>query len=176
MINRLIFLILIFCSSCNKNHDNHNINNNNNNVKIIKTNNLKNMLKRHSLKKEMFNDSVFNYDYYLWIKYFRNSKVLNSSSLGYPSTDSSFTLITNYNKRLNKTVLKNAISFSFLEDNTNFFYVGYVYSDSLQNIKFDFCWKDGETFYLLEEKKKDFYLTKITMKNDTIWNYIIKDK
>jgi len=165
MINKscflLIFIIIFSCKNEIQDKSSQEITGFNLNV----------MLNRHSLKKEMFNDSILVINNLSWKNYFENKT--KQKDIFYPSVDSTFTLVTNYKFK----ELKNyPIAFDFLEKKTNQRYIGFVFTDSLQESKFDFCWKDGRTFYFLEEKNGEFLLEKITMKNDSLWIYRRTDK
>ena len=104
----------------------------------------------------------------------------DSSFYWYPSKDSSYYLITNFNhetkKRIN-TKYSNDICLRFLKRSNNEVYIGLLLLDSLKQRSIDFYWYDSNTFFFIEnfDKNGGTNLIKLKMETDSIWTYKIKE-
>ena len=111
----------------------------------------------------------------LWA-YSDKLKVKDSTHLWYPSTDSSYYLITNFNKSIGKRIDSiNSIDLRFLDTKTNLVYIGIGIQDSLKNQKIDFTWTNKNTFYFLTEYNKRKNITKVKVGVDSLWSYSVNN-
>ncbi len=97
----------------------------------------------------------------------------------YPSKDSSYYLITNYNNSTHKRIKNNNIELGFLDVATNEKYIGVLHIDSLETWIIDYYWYDSNSFYYLLKSKysENTTLIKMEMGVDSIWRkYYLKDK
>ncbi len=123
-------------------------------------------------------DTTIEKAFELW-GYSGNLNSSDSAYYWYPSRDSSFYLITNYNfktKKRSSIEHSNGIELKFLKRSTNEVFNGLMLMDSLAQRSVDVYWYDSSTFYFLEriDKGDEAYLTKLKMGVDTIWTYKIK--
>lgn len=109
-------------------------------------------------------------------------KLTNSDSTfyWYPSKDSSFYLITNFNRETKKgisTEYSNDIDLRFLKRSNDEVYIGLMLLDSLAQRNIDFYWYDSNTFFVIEnlDKNSETNLIKLKIGIDSIWTYKIKE-
>ncbi|MHB9140990.1 MAG: hypothetical protein ACYC25_03850 [Paludibacter sp.] len=175
-IIEFILAILFISTSCTKNVDHSNKNNSDE----IDTNNLDEQfstwLNGNNLNKTDCISSKAYEAFELWSQ--SDSDLLtkdDSLLLWYPSKDSSYYLITNYNKNTNKLLSNsnNSIELKFLDTQNKKLYVGIMLLDSLKERRIDYYWYDPNTFYFLEKSNSTgkYILTKIKMGVDSIWTY-----
>ena len=96
----------------------------------------------------------------------------------YPSKDSSYYLITNFNRKTKNRIStehSNDIDLRFLDRNNEEVYIGLMLLDSLEQRNIDFYWYDSTTFFFIEnpDGNGERTLTKLKMDIDSIWTYKI---
>lgn len=180
ILNILLFLIIL--TSCN-NEDGENAQNfvtENSNIQEIdyEAYFLK-WLNIHELSQKSFIDSTAMFAYELWA-YANMLEKKDSLLLWYPSKDSSFYLITNYDKLTNNRFSEDYsdIDLRFLDSKSKKIYIGMMLLDSLNKRKIDHYWYDSNTFYFLEKviDSRNYVLTKMIMDIDSIWTYETKPR
>lgn len=97
----------------------------------------------------------------------------------YPSKDSSYYLITNFNRKTKNrisTEYSNNIDLRFLDRSNEEVYIGLMLLDSIEQRSIDFYWYDSTTFFFTENpgENGDRTLTKLKMGVDSIWTYKIE--
>lgn len=135
-------------------------------------------LTNQGLERKMIVDTTRRRAFELWA-YSDKLNESDSSFYWYPSKDSSFYLITNFNRETKNrisTEFSNNIYLRFLKADNQEVYIGISLLDSLKERSIDFYWYDSTSFFFLEnedangEKK----LTKLKMGIDSIWTYKIE--
>jgi len=103
----------------------------------------------------------------------------DSAFYWYPSKDSSYYLITNFNRETKNKISSehfNDIDLRFLRVDNQDVYIGLMLLDSLKQRSIDYYWYDSTTFFFNEKKeaKGEIVLTKLKMGIDSIWTYNIE--
>lgn len=101
----------------------------------------------------------------------------DSLYLCFPSTDSSYSLVTNMDWRTGKTIFKEKddVELRFRHRDSNSIFVGiripYEHTRALPLR--DFFWYNGNTLYILEQDAIDhaYELIRLRMDTDTVWSY-----
>ena len=181
---KIIFYILpIFVlTACSNNEDikeQTEPSQNNNSVMTDNDEHFNYWLTNHQLIRSDFIDTSIITAFELWA-YYENLNREDSFYLWYPSTDSSYFLLTNYDKKTdNRKIFRTSdIDLRFLDSKNNNVHLGIQLFDSLRIRKIDYFWYDSITFYYLEKKKDSMYyrLIKLKMEIDTIWEYKTTEK
>ncbi|MCC5915748.1 MAG: hypothetical protein JJU02_00320 [Cryomorphaceae bacterium] len=130
------------------------------------------------LKKRMIVDTTGERAFELWAY---SDKLTKSDSAFYwhPSKDSSYFLITNFNRETKNRIRSeytDGIVLRFLKADNQEIYIGMMLLDSMKQRSIDFYWYDSTTFFFIvkEEAKKERTLTKLKMGIDSIWTYKIE--
>ncbi len=167
-------LILTACSNNEDNNEQVGLNKNNNSEQMDYGEHFNDWLANHKLIRSDFADTSVITAFELWT-YAESLTREDSFYLWYPSTDSSYFLLTNYDNKTNerKTFRTEDIDLRFLDNKNKNVYLGILLFDSLTERSIDYYWYDSITFYYIEKNRDtmDFRLTKLKMKADTIWEY-----
>jgi len=117
------------------------------------------------------NDSTKRRAFELWA-YFDKLEVQDSTLYWHPSIDSSYYLITNYNKE-RKIVSDSSgnVDLRFLKKGTNKVFIGFGFNKLKVPLDLDFYWYDENTFYFLTKYEKNYQLTKTKIEGDSLWSY-----
>ncbi|WP_139171007.1 hypothetical protein [Lutibacter oricola] len=109
--------------------------------------------------------------YELWSHYDLLSQKDSLKYDFFPSTDSSFVLITNENRENRGRY----IDYRFLETESKNVHIGIGIMDSLKTISTDHFWYNDRILYIIERKIKsnDYSMIKLKVKVDSIWEYYI---
>jgi len=132
-------------------------------------------LKRQGYEKSSIYDTIAK-KAYLWVYDDLNAE--DSLLIWSPSKDSSFYLMTNYDKTKQNYLHDDAlgIDFRFLDSKNKIVIIGFMILDSLKNYKIDYYWFDSETFYFIDatDETREKRLIKIKMRQDSIWSYPLR--
>lgn len=177
-----ILTLVVFLTSCNYsiNKDDENIDEDNNSDMAYSSDYLfDEWLNNFNIKRGNIIDSSGKRAFELWA-YFDHLAKDDSLLIWYPSKDSSYWLITNYDKINNTRIEKDYphIDLRFLDVKHRKVYLGLLLLDSLQQRNIEHYWYDSNTFYYFEESDKNKYrkLTKLRMEVDSIWTYHVEHK
>ncbi|WP_421805645.1 hypothetical protein [Flagellimonas sp.] len=135
-------------------------------------------LTNQGLERKMIVDTTKERAFELWA--YRDKLAESDSALyWYPSKDSSYYLITNFNRETNKrttTEYSNDIELRFLKIESQEIFIGIMLLDSLKKRSIDFYWYDSTSFFFSENQSGDEekILTKLEMGIDSIWTYKIE--
>lgn len=171
---------LVFCKSeyKEKNIDNRK------NQKIIEPINLeenfKKWLIKQNLKRNKIVDTTSIKAPKLWA--FRGELTnFDSAFYRYPSKDSSYYLITNFNRETKERITSkysNDIKLRFFKKESQEVFLGIILLDSLKKKNIDFYWYNASHFYFTEnekgKEKKHKIISKLKMEIDSIWSYKIE--
>lgn len=130
-------------------------------------------LRNHSITKKMIVDSTRESVFELWAYKYPLTES-DSALYWYPSKDSAYYLITNFNRETNNRIASEFspdIELKFLRSESQEVYIGIAILDSLKNQSVDFYWFDSTSFFFIESEKGDGILTKLKMGIDSIWTY-----
>jgi hypothetical protein len=171
-----ILLLLISC----KNEPKKKVTENNENSTVIEVvdfdGDFNEWLRNQSLERKMIVDTTRERAFELWA--YRNRLTESDSALyWYPSKDSAYYLITNFNRETKNRIsseYSNDIELRFLKRESQEVYIGLMLLDSLKNRSIDFYWYDSTSFFFIESEKGDEILTKLKMGIDSIWTYKIE--
>jgi len=113
----------------------------------------------------------------LWSYKFELTKS-DSALYWYPSKDSSYYLITNFNNSTKARITKEHskdINLQFLNRNNDEVYIGMSLLDSVEEQSIDFYWYDSNTFFFVANpnENKERMLIKLKMEIDSIWTHSI---
>ena len=183
-MRQLIYIlpILIFLISC-KNDFKENSLENGNDSEPIEVIDFDSDFNRWLNKLDLENDDIIDTSeertFELWA-YRDRLTTSDSAFYWYPSKDSSFYLITNFNRETKKrisTEYSNDIDLRFLNRNSKSVYIGLTLLDSLAQRSIDFYWYDSTTFFFIENLNNNNKrnLIKLKMGIDSIWTYKIKE-
>lgn len=132
-------------------------------------------LNNQDLDRKMIVDSIRDRAFELWA--YRDKLTESDSAFyWYLSKDSSYYLITNFNRETKNRIsseYSNDIELRFLKKNDQEVFIGIALLDSLEQRSIDFYWYDSTTFYFIENDKgtESRTLTKLKMGIDSIWTY-----
>jgi hypothetical protein len=161
----LLIMILIFVTGC-KQHSNAQNNG---------QDNFESWLKKYSLTRNSFSDSMSQKTFELWAYQVPVEKV-PISYLKIPSNDSSYFLLTNFDKKQAKTY-SGYLSFEFLKRGTKNVYIGIEILEGKSKDILDYFWFDKTTIYILDKDSIGiFTLTKLKMQVDSLWYYKTEKK
>jgi hypothetical protein len=130
-------------------------------------------LGEHDLKESDFVDSVGRRAFELWA-YSDPITKSDSSKYWYPSTDSSFYLVSNYNVSDGSRIEQrwSDIELGFHKTGTNEIRIGMALLDSTSKRRIDIHWRNESSIYILEKIDEELnYMMLLNMKNDSIWEY-----
>jgi hypothetical protein len=132
-------------------------------------------LSTHHIDPAHFNDTVASPSDSLWAYSFPLERT-DSLYRWYPSTDSSFYLLTNIDRETRQNIFKKAedMEYRFLDTRSGNVHIGITLLYDKTNLApIDIHWHDPETIYLLEQDKNNsgYELIKLRMNRDTIWSY-----
>jgi hypothetical protein len=135
-------------------------------------------LTNQELERRMIVDTIGRGAFELWA-YRDKLNESDSAFYWYPSKDSSYYLITNFNRETKNRISSdhfNNIDLRFLRVHNQDVYIGLMIFDSLKQRSIDYYWYDSTTFFFneKEEAKGGIVLTKLKMGIDSIWTYNIK--
>ncbi|MBO0328921.1 hypothetical protein [[Muricauda] lutisoli] len=131
-------------------------------------------LSKYNLNTSKFTDTVVNRYFELWA-YGDPIKKSDSLLFWYPSKDSTYYLISNYNFDDQTRVDDDwtDIRLRFKARGSDEIKIGMLMLDSLSERKLDIHWRDQSSIYILEEldNGKNFEMMLLSMKSDSIWQY-----
>ena len=135
-------------------------------------------LAKHELEEADFVDTLAYDAFEIWAY---GDVIDKSDSLlyWYPSKDSSYYLVSNYNTRdgtrLNEDIL--GIEIKFHKSGSNDIRIGLLLPDSLSERKVDFHWRDKASIYILEELYQgiNYEMRLLDMKHDSVWIFKTKN-
>lgn len=136
-------------------------------------------LTSHGIERKMIVDTTSERAFELWA-YRNDLEVSDSAYYWYPSKDSSYYLITNYNRANKKRITSDYskdIQFRFLKTETKEVFIGLSLLDSLELRNIDFYWYNSTSLFFLEEKENGKgieSLTNVKMGVDSVWIYKIE--
>ena len=135
-------------------------------------------LTNQELERRMIVDTIGRRAFELWA-YRDKLSESDSAFYWYPSKDSSYYLITNFNRETKNKISSehfNDIDLRFLRVDNQDVYIGLMLLDSLKQRSIDYYWYDSTTFFFNEKKeaKGEIVLTKLKMGIDSIWTYNIE--
>ena len=133
----LLIVILIFIIGCNPHSHVRN------NAQV----NFEKWLKKYSLTSNNFIDTISQKAFELWAYQVPVEKVPNSF-IRIPSIDSSYFLLTNFDKKQAKTYI-GSLSFEFLKRETKNVYIGIEILEGKSKDILDCFWFDKATIYIL---------------------------
>ena len=137
-------------------------------------------LSNQDLDRKMIIDSTSDRAFELWA--YRDQLTESDSAFyWYPSKDSSYYLISNFNRETKNRIsseFSNNIDLRFLKMDNQEVYIGISLLDSLKQRSIDFFWYDSTTFFFIENYNEidERTLTKLQMGIDSIWTYKIEKK
>lgn len=130
-------------------------------------------LAKYNLARTDFKDSSVHRAFELWA-FEEKIESRDSTFHWYPSTDSSFYLISNYDIR-NHSRMKSYhadIELRFHESGSNTVRLGMTLLDSMQERTIDALWADESSLYIMEtHNSNEINLMLISMQHDSIWEY-----
>ncbi len=133
-----------------------------------------NWLKSYSLTSAYFKDTIAEKADSLWAYAFPLERT-DSLYQWYPSTDSSYYLLTNIDKASQQSIFKknDDIEYRFLNTRNKTVFIGITLLHDGPLSPVDIFWYDPETVYLLEKDKinSDYELVRLRIQVDTIWSY-----
>jgi hypothetical protein len=122
-----------------------------------------------------FIDTISQKAFELWAYQVPIEKVPNSF-IKIPSIDSSYFLLTNFDKKQAKTYI-GSLSFEFLKRETKNVYIGIEILEGKSKEILDCFWFDKATIYILDKDSVGiFTLTKLKMQVDSMWYYKTEKK
>jgi len=154
-----ILTILVLLTSCKSETQKKLLNNNESSIrtKVIDFESEFNQwFTSQGLKRKMISDTTSVKTLELWA-YRNDLEASDSKYYWYPSKDSSYYLITNYdraNKKRISTKYSMNLQLRFLKTETKEVYIGPSLLDILEKRKFDFHWYDSTTLFFYEENEK----------------------
>ena len=175
-----ILTILLILNSCNGEPKEilPKINESSNPVEVVDfDSDFNEWLSKQGLERRMIADTTKESAFELWA--YRNKLTESDSELyWYPSKDSSYYLITNFDRETNKRLTTHysyGIGLGFLKKESQEIFIGIMLLDSLENRSIDFYWYDSTSFFYIENEPEngDEILTKLKMGIDSIWTYKI---
>jgi hypothetical protein len=125
------------------------------------------------IERKIIVDTMGERAFELWA-YRNDLEASDSAYYWYPSKDSSYYLITNYNQENKKRIITDYskdIQLRFLKTETKEVFIGLLLLDSLEMRNIDFYWYNSTSFFFLEGKGS---LTELKMGVDSIWTYKIE--
>ena len=174
-----ILTILFLLISC-KNESQKKVNENDENSTIVEVveynNNFNKWLINQDLERKMIVDTTRRKVFELWAY---SDKLIESDSAlyWYPSKDSSFYLITNFNRETKNrisTEYSDNIDLRFLRTSNQKVYRGISLLDSFKKRSIDFYWYDSTSLFFIEKEKAKNNLTKLKVGIDSVWTYKIE--
>lgn len=168
-----IFLtVLLFFFSCKKNKNTtKDYPELNKDTIVYKGKKITNWLQKHQVSIDSIN--IVKRKFVLWEMNHDSSKISHREYINYPSPDSLFMLMTNYNNTGDRIDSSHDWKLIFINMNTNVDIGGMMIVDSLQEERLNHLWYDNKTLLLLRhDLSKDQYLTmKLKMNVDSVWYY-----
>jgi hypothetical protein len=133
-----------------------------------------NWLQQYSLKSSDFIDTSSFRAIELWAYYDKLTKE-DSLDMWYPSHDSSYYLLTNFNRDKRKESITNidAFNYRFLDDKSELVYIGLISHNNGKYLPLDHFWYDQKTIFILDQYKNDnsYELIRLTMNVDSLWSF-----
>ncbi len=176
-ISTILFLLI----SC-KNEPKEKVTENNENSTVIEIvdfdSDFNEWLTNQGLERKMFVDTIGERSFELWA-YRDKLEDSDSAFYWYPSKDSSYYLITNFNRETKNRIsseCSNDIYLRFFKRESQEVFIGIMLLDSLKTRSIDFYWYDSTSFFFIENESEngDEILTKLEMGIDSIWTYKIE--
>jgi hypothetical protein len=160
LFTKFIIGILILNAGCNQHST----------VLNIRQDKFENWLKQYSLTRSSFRDSIPQRTFELWA-YQVPLENVPKPYIKIPSIDSSYFLITNFDKK-KATTYSESLFFEFLEEESKDVYIGIEILEGKSKDILDYFWSDKSTMYILDKDSLGiFTLTKLKMQIDSMWYY-----
>ena len=135
--------------------------------------NFEKWLNQYSLTRSSFRDSIPQRTFELWA-YQVPLEDVPKPYIKIPSVDSSYFLITNFDKK-KATTYSESLYFEFLEKESKDVYIGIEILEGKSKDILDYFWSDKSTIYVLDKDSIGiFTLTKLKMQLDSVWYYKTK--
>jgi hypothetical protein len=135
---------------------------------------LNSWLETHKISVRSISDTIAEYADSIW-DYTSPLSRTDSLYRWYPSTDSSYYLLTNIDRSSRQSIFKEGddIEYRFLNTKTKKVYIGITLLNEGPLTPIDIFWQGPHTIYLLEQVKvsKALQLIKLDMQKDSIWSY-----